>query len=131
MPEEQFTTAAGQIPLRVLSYDGDGSAGSGELWNYVFHTNFYYLDAKGNKKPLTGYNMRNALNLRSHAFRVAYDEATQSVTIKTQGWGHGVGLSQMGAVGYANEEGWTYVQILRHYYSVTDTSAHQIVMPVW
>lgn len=131
MPEEQFTTAAGQIPLRVLSYDGDGSAGSGELWNYVFHTNFYYLDAKGNKKPLTGYNMRKALKLHSHAFRVSYDEATQIVTIKTQGWGHGVGLSQMGAVGYANEEGWTYVQILRHYYSVTDTSAHQIVMPVW
>lgn len=131
MPEEQFTTAAGQIPLRALSYDGDGSAGSGDAWNYVFHTNFYYVDGKGNQKPLTGYNMRNILGLRSHAFRTAYDEATQTVTITTQGWGHGVGLSQMGAVGYANEAGWSYVQILRHYYSVTDTSTHQIVMPVW
>ncbi|MBR5539830.1 MAG: competence/damage-inducible protein A [Clostridia bacterium] len=131
MPEEQFTTAAGQTPLRALSYDGDGSAGTGDAWNYVFHTNFHYVDNKGNQKPLTGYNIRNALGLRSHAFRVSYDEATQTVTITTQGWGHGVGLSQMGAVGYANEAGWTYIQILRHYYSVTDTSAHQLVMPVW
>ena len=130
MPEEQFTTD-GQLPLKALSYDGDGSAGSGDAWNYVFHTNFYYLDNKGNKKPLTGYNMRNALGLRSHAFRTTYDEATGIVTITCQGWGHGVGLSQMGAVGYANEEGWTYVQILRHYYSVTDTSTHQIVTPLW
>ena len=130
MPEEQFTTD-GQLPLKALSYDGDGSAGSGDAWNYVFHTNFYYLDNKGNKKPLTGYNMRNALGLRSHAFRTAYDEATQTVTITCQGWGHGVGLSQMGAVGYANEEGWSYIQILRHYYSITDTSTHQIVTPLW
>lgn len=131
MPEEQFTTAADQVPLRALSYDGDGSVGSGDAWNYVFHTNFYYVDNEGNQKPLTGYNMRNVLGLRSHAFRTSYDEATQTVTIKTQGWGHGVGLSQMGAVGYANEAGWSYVQILRHYYSVTDTSAHQVVLPVW
>ncbi len=131
MPEEQFTTAAGQVPLRALSYDGDGSAGTGDAWNYVFHTNFYYVNGKGKQIPLTGYNMRNILGLRSHAFRATYDEATQTVTITTQGWGHGVGLSQMGAVGYANEAGWNYVQILRHYYSVTDTSTHQIVMPVW
>lgn len=131
MPESQFTTASGQVPLRALSYDGDGSAGTGDAWNYVFHTNFYYVDGKGNQKALTGYNMRNILGLRSHAFRTTYDEATQTVTITTQGWGHGVGLSQMGAVGYANEAGWSYIQILRHYYSVTDTSAHQIVMPLW
>ncbi len=131
MPEEQFTTASGQIPLRALSYDGDGSAGTGDAWNYVFHTNFYYVNGNGKQIPLTGYNMRNILGLRSHAFRTTYDEATQTVAITTQGWGHGVGLSQMGAVGYANEAGWNYVQILRHYYSVTDSSTHQIVMPVW
>ena len=130
MPEEQFKTD-GQLPLKALSYDGDGSAGTEDLWNYVFNTNFYYLDAKGNKKHLTGYNMRNALGLRSHAFRTSYDDETKTVTITCQGWGHGVGLSQMGAVGYANEEGWTYVQILRHYYCITDSTDHQVVMPVW
>lgn len=131
VPEDQFKAEDGVAPLRVLSYDGDGTAGSGDAWNFVFHTNFYYVDARGNKKPLTGYNIRQALGLRSHAFRVAYDASTDTVTITTQGWGHGVGLSQMGAVGYANEEGWNYVQILRHYYSVTDSTSHQIVTPIW
>lgn len=131
VPEDQFKTEGNAAPLQVLSYDGDGTAGSGDAWNYVFHTNFYYVDARGNKKPLTGHNIRQALGLRSHAFRVAYDASTDIVTITTQGWGHGVGLSQMGAVGYANEEGWNYVQILRHYYSVTDSSQHQVVTPVW
>ena len=32
------------------------------------------------------------------------------------GWGHGVGMSQYGALGYANE-GWTYDQILAHFYT--------------
>ncbi|MHB8468371.1 MAG: SpoIID/LytB domain-containing protein [Gaiellaceae bacterium] len=34
------------------------------------------------------------------------------------GWGHGVGLSQYGAYGYA-QHGWTYPQILAHYYPGT------------
>jgi stage II sporulation protein D len=34
------------------------------------------------------------------------------------GWGHGVGMSQDGAVGYA-EHGWTYRAILAHYYGGT------------
>lgn len=131
MPEEQFEAMANESPLQVVSYDGDGTSGTGDGWNYVFYTNFYYVDNRGNKKPLTGFNLRSALGLRSHAFRVTYDAAADTVTLTTQGWGHGVGLSQMGAVGYANEEGWSYVQILRHYYSVSGSSSHQIVMPVW
>ena len=34
------------------------------------------------------------------------------------GWGHGVGMSQYGAYGYA-QHGWTYPQILAHYYPGT------------
>lgn len=33
-----------------------------------------------------------------------------------RGWGHGIGMSQYGAYGYA-KHGWTYRQILRHYYT--------------
>ena len=32
------------------------------------------------------------------------------------GYGHGVGMSQCGAVGYAQERGMGYREILRHYY---------------
>ena len=33
-----------------------------------------------------------------------------------RGWGHGIGMSQYGAYGYA-KHGWSYKRILRHYYS--------------
>ena len=39
-----------------------------------------------------------------------------SFLVSGRGWGHGVGMSQYGALGYANE-GWTYDQILAHFYT--------------
>jgi stage II sporulation protein D len=36
--------------------------------------------------------------------------------VSGRGWGHGVGMSQYGALGYA-QDGWTYDQILAHYYT--------------
>ena len=36
--------------------------------------------------------------------------------VSGRGWGHGVGMSQYGALGYAND-GWTYDQILAHFYT--------------
>jgi stage II sporulation protein D len=41
-----------------------------------------------------------------------------SFTIAGHGWGHGVGMSQWGAEGYA-QHGWTYRRILAHYYPGT------------
>lgn len=38
--------------------------------------------------------------------------------VSGHGWGHGLGLSQWGAKGYA-DRGWTYDQILAHYYPGT------------
>ena len=42
-----------------------------------------------------------------------------SFRFSTRGYGHGVGLSQLGAKGYAANEGWGYQQILTHYYTGT------------
>jgi stage II sporulation protein D len=39
-----------------------------------------------------------------------------SFTISGHGWGHGVGMSQWGAYGYA-KHGWEYKAILKHYYT--------------
>lgn len=128
MPEEQFE---GDTLLTATSYDGNGTAGEGDLWNCVYFTNLYYQRPDGSKAYLTGHNLRNALGLRSHAFRAEYDAKADKLVIRVQGYGHGVGLSQMGAVGYANEDGWSYIQILKHYYSVTETSNHQLVAPKW
>ncbi|WMJ22129.1 SpoIID/LytB domain-containing protein [Paludicola sp. MB14-C6] len=39
-----------------------------------------------------------------------------NITFTTKGYGHGVGMSQLGALGYSANEGWNYQQILQHYY---------------
>jgi stage II sporulation protein D len=44
--------------------------------------------------------------------------ASSVLVLSGHGWGHGLGLSQWGANGYA-QHGWTYDQILAHYYSGT------------
>jgi SpoIID/LytB domain protein len=47
--------------------------------------------------------------------------AASKFQIDGRGWGHGIGMSQYGAYGYA-QHGWGYRQILGHYYSGTDLS---------
>ena len=44
--------------------------------------------------------------------------ASSVVAFTGHGWGHGLGLSQWGAYGYA-QHGWTYDRILGHYYPGT------------
>ncbi len=44
--------------------------------------------------------------------------ATASWVIRGHGFGHGIGMSQYGAYGYA-QHGWSYKRILRHYYRHT------------
>src|SRR5690242_10734538 len=56
---------------------------------------------------------------------VAAVPAAQARTVFTltgHGWGHGIGLSQYGALGYA-QHGWAYDTILAHYYTGTTLSA--------
>ena len=45
--------------------------------------------------------------------------AQATFVIQGFGWGHGVGMAQYGANGFA-EDGWTYDQILAHYYPGTE-----------
>jgi SpoIID/LytB domain protein len=42
-----------------------------------------------------------------------------TIVIDGRGWGHGRGMSQWGALGYAVDHGWNHQQILGHYYSNT------------
>ena len=42
-----------------------------------------------------------------------------SVVVDGRGWGHGRGMGQYGALGYAVDEGWSSAQILDHYYGGT------------
>ena len=51
-------------------------------------------------------------------------------TITGRGWGHGIGMSQWGAYGYAAKAGWTYQQILAHYYQKTTVGTAPAKWPV-
>lgn len=60
--------------------------------------------------------------IRSPKFAISYDAASDTFTFSARGYGHCVGMSQIGAMGYARYEGWSYVQILTHYYTGTTVS---------
>lgn len=66
-----------------------------------------------------GVAVREALGLRSACFSVAFDGTSFRFT--TLGWGHGVGMSQAGAI-YLAENGSTYQDILSYFYPSTALS---------
>jgi stage II sporulation protein D len=61
---------------------------------------------------------RAATPLCSTGCKVAPAGSGPLFVLTGHGWGHGVGMSQYGAYGYA-QHGWTYQQILAHYYPGT------------
>ena len=68
---------------------------------------------------LRGLRIRTALGLRESLFVIERERdpqgAVQRFLITGKGWGHGVGLCQVGAFGLA-QSGSTFEQILQHYY---------------
>lgn len=74
-------------------------------------------DAKGKAYRYTGMHIRDLLGLRDNVFGlIPLGKAPERRWIAYgRGWGHGVGMDQTGAYGFALE-GWTFDQILKHYY---------------
>ena len=64
-------------------------------------------------KPLAGTAVRAALGLRSATFSVVYTDGCFTFTV--HGYGHGVGMSQVGA-NHLAKQGYTWQEILRYYY---------------
>lgn len=71
-------------------------------------------------KVLTGKEVREKLGLRSSDF--SWVLKGNNVVITTEGFGHGVGMSQYGANGMATE-GKNYKEIVQHYYKGVEISA--------
>ncbi|QSB12275.1 stage II sporulation protein D [Lysinibacillus fusiformis] len=63
----------------------------------------------------TGREVRTLLGIPSTDFTIVFDTNKRKVQVKTQGYGHGVGMSQYGAEAMANE-GKTAAEILHYYY---------------
>lgn len=55
---------------------------------------------------------------------------TDDLVITGRGWGHGRGLGQYGAYGYAQDHGWSSAQILDHYYGGTEAGLVPADAPV-
>ena len=68
----------------------------------------------GEPVELSGEQLRRQLGLRSTWLEDLTEEGEDRV-IHGRGFGHGVGLCQWGAEGYARQ-GWSWQRILRHYY---------------
>ncbi len=68
-------------------------------------------------KVLTGRDIRSLYNLNSAGFR--FVQSNNTIEIITNGYGHGVGMSQYGANGMAIQ-GFNYEDILKHYYTGVD-----------
>ena len=74
------------------------------------------LELKINNQKFTGKDLYNSLSLRSTDFIIT--QIGTNVFIDMKGYGHGVGMSQYGALGMA-KEGYSYKDILSHYYQNT------------
>lgn len=81
-----------------------------------------------NGKTLSGREIRDKLDLKSSDFR--WERKGDNIIITTKGYGHGVGMSQYGANGMA-EEGKNYKDIVKYYYKgVEVTSAENMLATI-
>jgi stage II sporulation protein D len=71
-------------------------------------------EVKLGKASLSGVEFRRLLDIRSANFSFGFNK--YSVIVTTEGYGHGVGMSQNGAEAMARE-GSDYIDILNHYYT--------------
>ena len=99
-------------------------------WFKIVSANQYGWVAKiqvgpdGNSETVSGRWFRENLlarqsvdgrSLRSQCFTFTYNAEKDAFIFDVYGYGHGCGMSQWGAVGYA-QNGWGYQDILLHYY---------------
>ena len=75
------------------------------------------LEVELNNTKMSGVEFRSKLGLRSTDFTITRLDGY--IYIETRGYGHGVGMSQYGANGMANE-GKKYTEILAYYYQNTE-----------
>lgn len=128
---KEFTSA--DIKARVYNATGISLTGDPSTWlsvdEYVDHVYVgqmnvggyhSYINSSGKNVKISGRVFRDTImdyDIRSYAFDVEYDAATDMFIFTTYGYGHGVGMSQNGAHALATYWGYDYKQILEFYYT--------------
>lgn len=90
----------------------------GEMEILSTNENGRVMELKVGNEVYTKNNIRMKLGaslIKSTWFELEYDEDTNEYVFKGKGYGHGVGMSQYGAMGMA-EAGFNYEEILKWYY---------------
>lgn len=106
-PEEDFGTVNSST-IKILSRTAGGRVDRMQIGDVT----------------LKGTQVRSALGLSSALFTISFREGSgwngqTEIIFTSSGSGHGVGMSQYGADGMG-KEGYTYKEILKHYYSGTE-----------
>lgn len=84
---------------------------------------FLTFETRGAKKSIQveGKKFRIWFGLRSTLIReilpVMNAQKTPGIQILGRGFGHGVGMSQLGTLQYVQQFNWSHAQILKHYYT--------------
>lgn len=109
--QTEFRAAAASL------FDGEEPDFSGppETWltELEYTPSGYVRSALLGGKQVDGTALRSAFSLRSAAFQVEVKEGAFVFTVR--GWGHGVGMSQTGAI-FLAKQGASYGEILSCYY---------------
>ncbi len=106
---QEFSSLAGA--LDGCNLNGEASDWIGDV---KADENGYVQSAVIGGGEFTGLRVRDALGLRSAVFTYEYKDGTFRFT--TEGYGHGVGMSQYGA-DYMARQGSSWEEIIKHYYT--------------
>ncbi|MBK5254923.1 MAG: SpoIID/LytB domain-containing protein [Vicinamibacteria bacterium] len=118
--EERLTPA--QVAKSATRYGNPGRVRDLQVRRTGVSGRVIELVIRGSERDivLKGLEVRFALGVRENLFvidrELAKDGSVRQFVFTGKGWGHGVGLCQVGAFGMA-QAGSTYDQILKHYYS--------------
>lgn len=110
LTEEAYTAAASQLAGTALTPE------EAALTDMEYTPSGYVRSASIGKKTFSGQQLRNAFSLRSADFQLEHTNDEYIFTVR--GWGHGVGMSQAGAL-FMAKRGAAYDEILAHYYPNT------------
>ncbi len=99
-------------------------------WFEILTTNQYGFatTVRAGDQVLSGHDFTSYdhIWMRSCKFTgITYNADSNTFTFSVIGRGHGVGMSQLGANGYAKNDGWSYKKILKHYYTGVTLTTYQ------
>ena len=128
-PNHHWTTSVSDATLnatwpQIGSFNGQVSATTdpGHPFDFPFgRVDTITLNGSAGSVTVPGTEFYTDLGLKSDLFSIT-STAGGAMSITGQGWGHGIGMGQWGALGYAigqdNGDGnWNFSQIVGHYYS--------------